>query len=159
MIKRAQSTSLRLKALPVIFGVIVLGSAFLSLLVFSLLNHSHHYSIRHWSINEWSATELSLAQSSALIIDARTVADYQKGHIADALSLSPERWDELLGDFLSAWSPARPVVVYCGGQACGLSKEVALKILSDLPDAKLFVLKGGYPAWQAYQAKKSSAAL
>jgi rhodanese-related sulfurtransferase len=159
MIKRAQSLSLRLNALPALLVAIVLGSILLSLLVSRLLGKSNHYSLGHWSIYEWSATDLSLAQSSTLIIDARAPADYQNGHIADALSLSPERWDESLGDFLSAWSPERPVVVYCGGQACGLSKEVALKILSDLPDAKVFVLKGGYPAWQTYQAQKKTAAL
>ncbi|MCS6274410.1 MAG: rhodanese-like domain-containing protein [Opitutus sp.] len=141
------------------FGVIVLGSTVLPLLVSCFLKQSNHYSLGHWSINELSATDLSLAQSSTLIVDARAFADYQKGHIAAALSLSPERWDESLGDFLSAWSPERPVVVYCGGQACGLSKDVALKILSDLPDAKVFVLKGGYPAWQTYQAQKNPAAL
>ena len=120
---------------------------------------SNHYSLGHWSINELSANDLSLAQLNALIVDARASADYQNGHIADALSLNPERWEESLTNFLSAWSPERPVIIYCGSQACGLSKEVALKILSDLPDAKVFVLKGGYPAWQAYEAKKSPAAL
>jgi rhodanese-related sulfurtransferase len=141
------------------FSVIVLGSVLLSLLVSSLPKQSNHYILGHWSINECSATDFSRSLSSTLIVDARTSADYQNGHIPDALSLNLERWDDSFVDFLTAWSPERSVVVYCGGQACGLSKEVALRILSDLPDAKVFVLKGGYPAWQAYQAQKSSSAL
>ena len=62
-----------------------------------------------------------------------------------------------MGAFLEAWSPEKPVIVYCGGQACGLSKQVALRLLTDLPEAKIFVLTGGFPAWQAYQAQSKPA--
>ena len=157
--KPALVHSPRVNTLLANLGAIVLGSAFSALLISCLPNQSNHYRLLHWSINEWSAADLSTAQSNTLIVDARTSADYQHGHISGALSLNPENWDESLVKFLSPWSPERPVVVYCGGQACGLSKEVALRILIDLPEAKVFVLKGGYPGWLLYQAKKSPAAL
>lgn len=110
-----------------------------------------HYAPQHFLIKELPLEKEF--NSDYLFVDARPHADYVKNHIPGAISLNFENWDSCLIAFLEAWSPERPVVVYCGGQACGLSKQVAIRLLTDLPDAQIFVLKHGFPAWQAHQAQ------
>lgn len=108
-----------------------------------------HYRWTHWSLSETDATTVAANPNVWLIVDARSEADYQAGHIEGALSLGDHNWDEGLGAFLERWQPESPVLIYCGGQACGSSKQVALRLLEDIPDMKVSVLKGGYPAWEA----------
>jgi rhodanese-related sulfurtransferase len=127
---------------------------FSSLLVSVCLSYAlgrTHYSPQHWFIKEYSLH--SGVDSNALLIDVRSAEDFARSHIPGALSLDPQNWDATLPAFLEHWSPETLVIIYCGGQACGLSKEVALRLLTDLPDAKISVLKGGFPAWQAHQAQ------
>ena len=59
--------------------------------------------------------------------------------------------DQALDGFFSAWAPGRAVVIYCGGQSCGLSRDTAFYLLQYVPSLKVYVLKGGFPAWHAYQ--------
>lgn len=138
--------------------IIVVGASLGAWAYAASTSSTSHYARQHWAILEISSADLATALDSAVIVDTRDPNDYQQGHITGALSLDVAKWEELLPGFLTAWSPERSVVVYCGGQACGLSKEVALRLLIDLPEAKVFVLKGGYPGWLLYQAKKSPAA-
>jgi 3-mercaptopyruvate sulfurtransferase SseA len=86
-----------------------------------------------------------------LVVDARSHELYQEAHVPGAVLLSEEAWDASLPEFLMQWYPDRPVVIYCGVQACAASKRVALRLLADLPEARVYVLKGGFPAWKAAQ--------
>jgi rhodanese-related sulfurtransferase len=110
-----------------------------------------HYSVTHWSIKEHSPRHGFI--DGVLLLDVRSSEDYERSHIPGAISLDPRDWDSAFPVFLERWSPERTVVIYCGGQSCGVSKEVALRLLTDLPDAAIYVLKGGFPAWNAYQPK------
>jgi rhodanese-related sulfurtransferase len=113
-------------------------------------NDAHHRPA-HWFLRETDAATVMADPAAWLILDARPEPEYLEGHIAGALSLGDHNWDEGLGTFLERWNPETPVLVYCGGQACGTSKHVALRLLEDLPDIKVFVLHGGYPAWLKQQ--------
>ena len=139
--------------------LLCLGSLLVATAFGVLRSENAHFDQAHWLIHEQSCSDLPQSRPDALIVDARRRDEFDAGHIPGALSLDAEHWDEALPDFLGAWSPERPVVIYCGGQACGLSKEVALKLLHDLPEARVYVLKGGYPAWQAQQALHDNPAL
>ncbi len=133
----------------------------ISIMLGFAVNFSKHGGLiwANWLVLDLTPSELNAIPEPHLIIDARSSSLYTDGHIPGSIQFSGVNRDAGFLDFLDSWSPDLPVIVYCGGQACGLSKEIALRILSDLPDAKVFVLKGGYPAWQTYQAQKSSAAL
>lgn len=140
-------------------SVVMVSSVVLAFLSITLQHTVLHYDTRHWLIHSITADELVLQGQSAVILDARSPADYASSHIDKALSFPAENLESEMGVFLDAWSPEKPVIIFCGGQACGLSKQVAIKLLTDLPEAKIFVLKGGFPAWLGLQAKKTPTAL
>jgi rhodanese-related sulfurtransferase len=111
---------------------------------------AEHYAWAHWQVRELSVAELSHMPES-LIVDARSHQLFAEAHVPGALWLSEEGWDDGLPSFLDRWHPEHPVVIYCDGRACAASKRVALRLLADLPDARVYVLKGGFAAWQATQ--------
>jgi rhodanese-related sulfurtransferase len=86
-----------------------------------------------------------------LIIDARPAADYARARIPGALPLEPARWEEQLPRVVGQWNPGAPVLVYCGDEGCGASRDVARRLKNELGLADIHVLKGGWRAWQAAQ--------
>ena len=96
--------------------------------------------------------ELTQAQSwgaSVMWVDARPDAQFQAGHIPNAIQLNEDRWDELLPQLLGTWSPDRKVVVYCSSQSCAASHEVAKRLRENAGLKDVYVLKGGWETWQA----------
>jgi rhodanese-related sulfurtransferase len=104
----------------------------------------------HWQLSEMSVVELR-EKPEKLVVDARSYGLYEKEHIPGAIQLSEVSWDEALSTFLNQWQPERSVVIYCDGHTCEASKRVALRLLQNLPEARVYVLKGGFPAWKATQ--------
>ncbi|MEX2672338.1 MAG: rhodanese-like domain-containing protein [Phycisphaeraceae bacterium] len=86
-----------------------------------------------------------------LWVDARTRAKYEQAHVPGAVHLTPSGWDEGLKELLDAWRPGQAIVVYCDAATCQASEEVAgmLRDLVGLSD--VYVLHGGWEAWQAWQ--------
>ena len=75
---------------------------------------------------------LAALPDGALWVDAREPAVFAAGHVPGALPLSETAWEQNLPAFIDAWSPDRPVIVYCGGETCGASAAC---------------FSGGLPAW------------
>ena len=82
-------------------------------------------------------------------VDARPKARFDAGHIPGAILLNLEQWPDLIGSFLDAWEPDKTVVVYCDGGDCDASRAVADRLRDDYQVKAIYVLKGGWPAWQA----------
>jgi 3-mercaptopyruvate sulfurtransferase SseA len=121
----------------------------------SLHPQHEHFSAAHWQVRELTVSDLSLL-SDRLVVDARSRELYDKEHVPGAVWLVEEAWDVTLPGFLMEWQPNRAVVIYCGGGVCAASKRVALRLLKDLPEMRIYVLKGGFPAWQAYQSRNTT---
>lgn len=89
--------------------------------------------------------------SDVLWVDARPDEEFTADHVPGAISLNEDRWDELLPQFLSAWSgtPGKKVVVYCSSESCNLSRDVAVRLRkqTDPPMQNVFVLEGGWEEW------------
>ncbi len=85
-------------------------------------------------------------------IDARSESHYTTKHIPEALLLNEDEWDDLLPVVLQAWPTGKPAVVYCDSRQCEASDAVAQR-LRELNIAPVFVLKGGWEAWEATQKK------
>lgn len=83
-----------------------------------------------------------------LWVDARSKTKFDEEHIPGALPLTEDEWNAQIAHFLDAWDPDIPVVVYCDGGTCELSKAVADRLRRELKIEKVFVLKGGWSAWQ-----------
>jgi rhodanese-related sulfurtransferase len=79
--------------------------------------------------------------------DARPDDQYQENHIPNAIALNEDRWNELLPQFLSQWSPDRKVVVYCSTQSCNLAGDVARRLREEAQLKNVYVLEGGWEEW------------
>jgi len=80
-------------------------------------------------------------------VDARPDDEFARDHVPGALSLNEDRWNELLPQFLAAWSPGKKVVVYCSAQSCDLAREVTERLRKEAQVPDVFVLEGGWEAW------------
>ena len=104
----------------------------------------------------WQSDEVSVAVAtgwgqSVLWIDARPDADFARAHIPGAVSLNENRWDDLLPGALDRWDVSRKIVVYCSSLSCQASHDVARRLRDDAKLPNVFVLQGGWEAWQKRQ--------
>ena len=85
---------------------------------------------------------------NATWIDARPDEEFAREHVPGAISLNEDRWNELLPQFLQAWTPEKKIVVYCSAQSCNAAKEVAERLRKEagLPN-DIRVLQGGWEEW------------
>jgi rhodanese-related sulfurtransferase len=90
-----------------------------------------------------------------LWVDARLRRDYEAGHVPDALLLNEQEADQLLFDhFERLQDNKKPIIVYCGSEACQASQKMAAYLRERLPGMEILVLKGGWDAWQEAQKKR-----
>ncbi len=80
-------------------------------------------------------------------VDARPDDEFASDHVPGAISLNEDRWNELLPEFLAAWSPGKRIVVYCSSLSCNASREVARRLRKEAQLPDVFVLEGGWEAW------------
>ena len=97
-------------------------------------------------------TEVSLeevrrlhAEGLALFIDTRPRAEYLRGHIARAISLPLEDFEQAV-EALAQIPPERRIVTYCDGSECSQSVELAVK-LSERGFLDIAFFPGGWQAW------------
>jgi rhodanese-related sulfurtransferase len=100
-----------------------------------------------------AADEVTVAEARrwgevVMWIDARPEEEFTAGHIPGALLLNTEGWDALLPEVLNSWCPGRKLVVYCSKQTCGASREIARRLRDEAQLKDVFVLNGGWEAWQ-----------
>ncbi len=98
--------------------------------------------------------EVNLAQTDGfgahiMWIDARSREQFEAAHVPGAFLLNAGEWDELLPAMLNAWTPDRKLVVYCSAQSCDASKEVARRLKEEAGLKNVYVLTGGWEAWQS----------
>lgn len=84
---------------------------------------------------------------TAIWVDARPDDEFARDHVPGAISLNEDHWNELLPQFLAAWSPDKKVVVYCSSLSCNASREVARRLRKEAQLQNVFVLEGGWEAW------------
>lgn len=87
------------------------------------------------------------AANAAVFVDARTAGEYAEGHIAGALHLS---FDDVFRDPALAKQlddRGLPIVTYCGGGDCDLSRNLAFSLI-DAGHKRVLVFLDGLPAWE-----------
>ena len=101
---------------------------------------------------ELQAGEIYLADAqtlNAIWVDARAVEEFEESHLPGALFFDESDWDTGLLELMNTWlMQPRPIVIYCGAEACDTSKRIAKLLRKSLPDAEIYSLKGGSVAWQ-----------
>lgn len=82
-------------------------------------------------------------------VDARPREAHEEAHIPGALLLNEQEADALLFEHIEKLQDsAKPIVVYCDGHACQASRKMAKYLRERLPGAEIYVLRGGWNAWQ-----------
>jgi rhodanese-related sulfurtransferase len=84
---------------------------------------------------------------NAIWVDARPDLEFEREHVPGAVLLNEDRWNELLPQFLTTWSPEKRVVVYCSSQSCNASREVARRLRDEAQLKNVFILQGGWEEW------------
>jgi rhodanese-related sulfurtransferase len=113
----------------------------LSTLIVLLILMSCGQQQKQMPIVQWDGTAL---QEDVLLVDVRTPAEYQKGHLDGAVNI-----DFLAPGFADQWKGIdtdRTIYVYC--KVGGRSAKAA-KLLDSLGYQSVVDLTGGYDAWQA----------
>lgn len=81
-------------------------------------------------------------------IDARPDAEFARAHLPGALPLTPASWNQQSAAFLKHWDPARTLVVYASQRDSAPAVAVAHRLREELKLDGVYVLKGGFEAWQ-----------
>lgn len=83
----------------------------------------------------------------AIFLDAREEEEYDEGHIAGAVNLPFEFWDDYWEYVQPELDPEIEIIAYCGGFGCELSLYAARE-LKNLGYEKSYIFFGGWQKWQ-----------
>lgn len=87
-------------------------------------------------------------------VDARVTSEFTKGHVPGALSLNEQNFDSVLFEHMHTFqSLKRPMVIYCDSEKCDASHKIREELLKRMPLENVFVLKGGWQAWNQSQSQ------
>jgi rhodanese-related sulfurtransferase len=89
-----------------------------------------------------AATRL-MNHDDALMVDVRSAADFDKGHILNAVNVPEAELGDRLGELTKR--AGRPVIVYCGN---GLASGRTASRLVGAGVKPVYNLKGGLAAWE-----------
>jgi len=87
---------------------------------------------------------LEFYQKGTVFVDAREPEYYQEGHIKDAWNIP--FFLELVFKLDSLQGKDAPMVIYCSGDECGSSEDLAYELQAE-GFSNLLVFKGGWTAW------------
>ena len=84
---------------------------------------------------------------SAIFIDARDSADYNSGHIQNSINI-PFDYYEDYEEVIDSLDTAVVYVIYCSGEECSLSMDLADYLFNELIFEKVLIFEGGWPQWR-----------
>ena len=84
---------------------------------------------------------------SAIFIDARDTEDYESGHIHNAINI-PYDYYEDYEDVINGLDDTRIYIIYCSGEECSLSIDLADYLYTEKLIDKLLIFEGGWPQWR-----------
>ena len=83
----------------------------------------------------------------AVFIDARDPEDYNGGHIQNSINI-PFDYYEDYEDVIDSLDTATVYVIYCSGDECSLSMDLADYFFNELVFEKVLIFEGGWPQWR-----------
>jgi len=85
--------------------------------------------------------------NSAVFIDARDAEDYEAGHIENAINI-PFDYYENYEEVMDGLNDADIYIIYCSGEECSLSIDLADHLFNEKLIDKLLIFDGGWPEWR-----------
>jgi rhodanese-related sulfurtransferase/uncharacterized membrane protein YphA (DoxX/SURF4 family) len=86
-------------------------------------------------------------EKSAIFIDARDSEDYNSGHIENAINI-PFDYYEDYENVINELDDTAPYVIYCSGEECSLSMDLADYFFNELTFENILIFEGGWPQWR-----------
>ncbi|MFZ1200588.1 MAG: rhodanese-like domain-containing protein [Desulfobacterales bacterium] len=86
-------------------------------------------------------------RQAVLFLDARPQNQYAEGHVRGALSLPWQEVDRYFMELTERLESASTIIIYCNGESCDLSHELAL-FLKEIGYKNVRVLINGWTVWQ-----------
>ncbi len=85
-------------------------------------------------------------EQQALFADARPLIAYENGHIPGALHLDPNSLETWVDELIANTPSDTPIITYCEGVNCSLSKQLAEK-LTWLGFEQVYYVVDGWGQW------------
>jgi len=92
-------------------------------------------------------TKYHFDTGSAIFIDARDSEDYEAGHIQNAINIPYDYYEEY-EDLIDGLDDEGIYIIYCSGEECSLSIDLADYLYTDKLIDKLLIFEGGWPQWR-----------
>ena len=86
-------------------------------------------------------------EKTAVFIDARDAEDYEAGHIENAVNI-PFDYYEDYEEVMDELDSDGIYIVYCSGEECSLSLDLADHLYNEKLIDKLLIFEGGWPQWR-----------
>lgn len=87
-------------------------------------------------------------EGSAIFVDARPYAEFVEGHIRGSMHCAVKYFGGATPAKVRQYLPGNAVIVYCHGQTCTDSFDVAVRLKAlNLKIGPIYVLREGLPAW------------
>ena len=87
---------------------------------------------------------------AATFIDARDPEDFQNGNINNSINI-PYDYYEDYEDIIDDLDDASLYIIYCSGEGCSLSEELAFYLYENFQFKNLLIYEGGIPEWKNNQ--------
>ena len=85
---------------------------------------------------------------NVLFVDARSMEDYNDGHVKGAIFMPVGEYDDQIDAFLELYDLDHPIVTYCSGRTCEDSHHLA-QLLMERGYLNISVMIDGLPGWEA----------
>ena len=92
-------------------------------------------------------TKYLFDEKTAVFIDARDAEDYEAGHIKNAVNI-PFDYYEDYEEVMDELDRDGIYIVYCSGEECSLSIDLADHLYNEKLIDKLLIFDGGWPQWR-----------
>jgi rhodanese-related sulfurtransferase len=96
----------------------------------------------------WAQAQPMLATGQILLLDARTLEEFEAGHIPGAVSLPLASPPELIRSRLEGHPGSTRLVAYCGAMGCPEAFQLATRLLREFGVLNAQFLFEGYAEWQ-----------
>ena len=88
-----------------------------------------------------------VSSGQVLLLDARSLADFDSGHLPGAISFPNATRSDALYEFAALLQGDQPLLVYCSGKTCDDALHLAL-FLQEHGFQKILLFIGGVHAWR-----------
>jgi len=103
-------------------------------------------------VTVWPQVKQLLAQSRIDLVDARSAAAFEAGHIPGAVSLPFPELERRIAEFSRQHASTQPLVIYCESLDCPDAHAEATALASRYGYGDVREMPGGYAEWRQAEA-------